>query len=101
MRRTLASFALSACVACTGEILAPDGFGSGSGSGPGGFGGGGEVEVVLPIQVVPSAPQVRVLSAPEYKNTVRDLLGLEVSSSLTQSDWTAGYDNGSGIQVDD
>jgi hypothetical protein len=58
-------------------------------------------EVVEPIVVALSAPQVRVLSAPEYRNTVRDLLGLTVSPHLTQSDWTAGFDNGAGIQIDE
>src|SRR5687768_6802025 len=58
-------------------------------------------EVVPPIAVALSSPQVRVLSAPEYRNTVRDLLGLPVSPHLTQSDWTAGFDNGAGIQIDE
>jgi hypothetical protein len=58
-------------------------------------------EVVAPIVVALSAPQVRALSAPEYRNTVRDLLGLAVSPNLSQSDWTAGFDNGAGIQIDD
>jgi hypothetical protein len=102
MGRTLASLVLAACVACSGEILVPKGKSTpNGGAGAGGSGGFGGGEVVLPIEVVRSAPQVRVLSAPEYKNTIRDLLGLEVTSALTQSDWTAGYDNGSGIHVDD
>src|SRR5687768_8153621 len=58
-------------------------------------------EPVAPIVVAPSAPVVRALSASEYRNTVRDLLGLSVSATLTQADWTAGFDNGSGIHVDD
>jgi hypothetical protein len=58
-------------------------------------------DVVAPIAVALSAPQVRVLSAPEYRNTVRDLLGLSVSPHLAQSDWTAGFDNGAGIHIDE
>jgi hypothetical protein len=58
-------------------------------------------EPVDPIIVELAAPQVRVLSAPEYRNTVRDLLGLSVSTNLMQSDWTAGFDNGAGILVDE
>jgi hypothetical protein len=54
-----------------------------------------------PITVALAAPQVRVLSAPEYRNTVRDLLGLPVSAHLTHSDWTAGFDNGAGIHIDE
>lgn len=54
-----------------------------------------------PISVALAAPQVRVLSAAEYRNTVRDLLGLAVSTNLMQSDWTAGFDNGAGILVDE
>lgn len=60
-----------------------------------------EPGVVAPIRVALAAPQVRVLSAAEYRNTVRDLLGLAVSTNLMQSDWTAGFDNGAGIQVDE
>lgn len=58
-------------------------------------------EPVSPNEVALAAPQVRVLSAPEYRNTVRDLLGLSVSTNLMQSDWTAGFDNGAGILVDE
>lgn len=58
-------------------------------------------EPVPPISIALAEPQVRVLSAPEYRNTVRDLLGLSVSTNLMQSDWTAGFDNGAGIQVDE
>jgi hypothetical protein len=104
MRRTLAVFALTACAACTGDIeLGIPLKMSMAGGGAGGSGGGGGVviEAVPPIKVVQTSPQVRVLSAPEYKNTIRDLLGLTVTTPLTQSDWTAGYDNGSGIHVDD
>lgn len=55
----------------------------------------------VPITVTLSAPQLRALSAAEYRRTVRDLLGLSVTTPLTHSDWTAGFDNGSGILVDD
>jgi hypothetical protein len=58
-------------------------------------------EPVSPISVALAEPQIRVLSAPEYRNTVRDLLGLSVSTNLMQSDWTAGFDNGAGILVDE
>jgi len=54
-----------------------------------------------PVVVVASPPQLRVLSAAEYRNTVRDLLGLTANATLTQSDWTGGFENGAAILVDD
>jgi len=82
--------------ACTGDI-----FRSSSNPenpfGPGGQGGAGPE---TPIVVSLTAPQVRVLSAPEYRNTVRDLLGLYVRTPLSHADWASGYDNGANIHVD-
>jgi hypothetical protein len=43
--------------------------------------------------------QIRLLSAAEYKNTVRDLLGVEVSSGLDYADVGSGFDNGSETQL--
>lgn len=54
-----------------------------------------------PIEVAIAPAQVRVLSAPEYRGTIRDLLGLTVSPTLTHADWTGGFDNGAAIQVDE
>ncbi|MEM9453750.1 MAG: DUF1592 domain-containing protein [Myxococcota bacterium] len=42
---------------------------------------------------VPEAGQIRLLSADEYKNTIRDLLGVEVSSELQYGEVGSGYDN--------
>lgn len=47
----------------------------------------------------PDAPQIRLLSAHEYANTVRDLLGVEASSTLDFGEVGSGYDNGSGGQL--
>ncbi|MFT3710688.1 MAG: DUF1592 domain-containing protein [Archangium sp.] len=55
----------------------------------------------MPIEVVPAPAQIRVLSSTEYRNTIRDLLGLTASSTLTHADWTGGYDNGAATQVDE
>lgn len=82
--------ALLALAGCTADILPAD-------KGP----GAALMPATVPITITLAAPQVRMLSAPEYRRTVRDLLGLEVTTPLTQADWTAGYDNGSNIQVDD
>src|SRR5689334_3507605 len=87
--------AVAALAACTGDIA------SGVNAPMVISGTGGGEATVTPVVVTMSAPQVRVLSAPEYRSTVRDLLGLTVSTNLTQSDWTAGFDNGSNIHVDD
>jgi hypothetical protein len=43
--------------------------------------------------------QIRLLSAAEYRNTIRDLLGVEASSALDYSDVGSGFDNGSGNQL--
>jgi hypothetical protein len=93
--KLITAVALAALVGCTGEI---------------GSGKGGPVYVVddpdgpgpdlRPIVVAAAAPQVRALSASEYRNTMRDLLGLTVTPNLTQSDWTAGFDNGSNLLID-
>ena len=55
----------------------------------------------VPVVVTPSPAQIRVLSAPEYRNTVRDLLGLTASATLSHADWTGGFDNGAAIKVDE
>jgi hypothetical protein len=98
-------FTLLLVAGCTGEIGSiippPPNADPGGPEVPGGPDGPDEPDPNLPIVVALSAPQVRVLSAPEYRNTVRDLLGLPVSAHLTQSDWTAGFDNGAGIHIDD
>src|SRR5690606_9843184 len=47
----------------------------------------------------PDAPQIRLLSAREYANTVRDLLGVEPSSTLAFGEVGSGYDNGSEGQL--
>jgi hypothetical protein len=50
---------------------------------------------------MPSPAQVRLLSATEYRNTVRDLLGLTAAPTLNHADWTGGFDTGAGTQVDE
>lgn len=54
-----------------------------------------------PVEVVPAPAQVRLLSAVEYRNTVRDLLGLTTSTTLTHADWTGGFDTGAATKVDE
>jgi hypothetical protein len=53
----------------------------------------------LPPSFVGDDGQIRLLSAAEYKNTVRDLLGVEVSSDLSYADVGSGFDNGSDTQL--
>ncbi|MBL8954484.1 MAG: DUF1592 domain-containing protein, partial [Myxococcaceae bacterium] len=95
-----------AASACTGDIF-PGGFmpgspfGPGSGGEGGGAGSGAGAGQEAPIVVGMTAPQVRALSATEYRATVRDLLGLAVQTPLSQADWAAGFDNGANIHVDD
>ncbi len=43
--------------------------------------------------------QIRLLNAHEYRNTVRDLLGVEALPDLDFSDRGSGYDNGSNGQL--
>lgn len=83
--------ALVAMAGCTADILPGRGVPAAD-SAP---------EQIVPISVTLSAPRLRALSAAEYRRTVRDLLGLPVTTPLTHSDWTAGFDNGAGILVDD
>ncbi|MCA9656200.1 MAG: DUF1592 domain-containing protein [Myxococcales bacterium] len=49
----------------------------------------------------PDPGQIRLLSAHEYANTVRDLLGVEASSDLDYGEIGSGFDNGSGGQLDE
>lgn len=48
---------------------------------------------------VPQPTQIRLLSAHEYANTVRDLLGVEPSGDLDYGEIGSGYDNGSDGQL--
>jgi hypothetical protein len=48
---------------------------------------------------VPEDAQIRLLSAAEYRNTIRDLLNVEASSDLDYSDIGSGFDNGSDAQL--
>lgn len=49
----------------------------------------------------PGAQQARLLSAREHRNTVRDLLGVEVSADLHFGDTSTGFDNAHGTQLDE
>ncbi|MEZ4251463.1 MAG: DUF1592 domain-containing protein [Polyangiales bacterium] len=49
----------------------------------------------------PGARQARLLSAREYGNTVRDLLGVEVSPDLHFGDTSTGFDNANGTPLDE
>jgi len=58
---------------------------------------GGEEEEIFS----PDPGQIRLLGAAEFSNTVRDLLGVEVTTELNYSDIASGYDNGSNGQIDE
>jgi hypothetical protein len=47
------------------------------------------------------APLLRLLSAQEYENTVRDLLQVEFDNEVTWGDGHTGFDNGSRAQLDE
>ncbi len=97
MRRLLPLFLLLT-PACVGELF------SGPPKGPDEVPPGLRLPdggVKPPTEVVVAPAQIRVLSAPEYRNTVRDLLGLTTSPTLTHADWTGGYDNGAALKVDE
>lgn len=49
--------------------------------------------------LVPGKPQLRLLNGVEYRNTVRDLLGVE--AFVAMGELTSGYDTGSGARVDE
>ncbi len=49
----------------------------------------------------PDPSQIRLLSAHEYRNTVRDLLGVEASPELAYGDVSSGFDNGAGGLLDE
>ena len=86
IHRILALTALLAgCTAKSGDppVLDLDG-GSGVPDAAGAPDGG--PDVVAPIEVALSAPQVRVLSAPEYRNTVRELSRLTRANRIP-ADW--------------
>ncbi len=97
MRRLLLPALLCFTSACEGELFS----GPMKGKTPGVTERLPDGGVKTPTEVVMAPAQVRVLSAPEYRNTVRDLLGLMASATLTHADWTGGYDNGAAINVDD
>ena len=60
---------------------------------------GGADDTNLPESFEPDPGQIRLLSAHEYRNTVRDLLGVEASPDLDFSDLGSGYDSGSNGQL--
>jgi hypothetical protein len=66
-------------------------------------GGSPEAEVPAarppPPRVTRAPAQLRLLSGAEYRATVKDLLGVEASSSLTHADWSSGFDTGAGTQL--
>lgn len=80
--------------ACTGDIRAP---GEHPGEPGAGKGGGGSATVQRAL----GAPQVRLLSGPEYRATVRDLLGLEASPAIAHADHGGGYDTGVTSKLDE
>lgn len=51
--------------------------------------------------VPPAEPRLRLLNAEEYRNTVRDLLGLEATQSLPPGDTTGGFDTGAYSKLDE
>lgn len=49
--------------------------------------------------VAPAPAQLRLLSGIEYRNTVKDLLGLDASPAITHADWSGGFDTGAHGQL--
>lgn len=49
----------------------------------------------------PDARRIRLLTSREYRNTVRDLLGVEVPDRLEYGDSSTGFDNAEGTQLDE
>jgi hypothetical protein len=88
----LAPICIAVMTACVGDIEKP---GSSNTSGPG---GGGKAPAGLRAF---GPPQARLLSAAEYRNTVRDLLGIEATDGLSHADLGSGYDSGSGGKLDE
>ena len=80
--------------ACQGAILDP-------GEEPGGEPGTGPGGRSVAAHFTPDAPSVRLLGAREYRNTIRDLLGVEASPSLHFGDTSTGFDNAGGTQLDE
>jgi hypothetical protein len=78
--------------ACVGQIDDPN---DSAGGGKGGSGIPGD------LSAAPGKSQIRLLSAVEYRNTVRDLLGLEASTSLAHADYGSGFDSGSATKLDE
>ena len=78
--------------ACTGDIGNP---GEPDPSKPGGKGASSSSLRSL------SPPQVRLLSAAEYRNTIRDLLGLEATPGLAHADLGSGFDTGAAGKLDE
>lgn len=70
-----------------------------------GVSGGGPVDDPTttnrpPAPTITAGPaQLRLLSGREYRATVKDLLGLDVSPGLTHADWSGGFDTGAHGQV--
>lgn len=63
--------------------------------------GGSAADPVGAAQVTPGRAQLRLLGATEYRNTVRDLLGLEATEDLPEGERAGGYDTGASTRLDD
>lgn len=92
MTRALLLILCFTLLACDGRIV-------------GASSGGGPVDDPTtngrpPAPTITTAPaQLRLLSGREYRATVKDLLGLDVSPGLTHADWSGGFDTGAHGQV--
>ena len=71
-------------------------------------GNGAAAQAAAPEEDAPESPpvspgraQLRVLSVAEYRNTVRDLLGVEASVELPLGDRVSGYETGTGTKIDE
>jgi hypothetical protein len=54
-----------------------------------------------PIEVMPSIEHIRLLNGREITDTVRDLLGLELTTPLAHADWSTGFDTGGNTRLDE
>jgi hypothetical protein len=99
--RTLGVVFALLVVGCTGDILAPAPSSGGTGPGGAGPGPGAGDRPTLPANSAPGVSQLRRLTVLEYRNTLRDLLGVSDAPTLElagdQQARTSGYTTGAAI----